>query len=87
MAELELFQKIEWLEIEMFLTFKLCPHTKLNCLKKNYFHTKDLALNILQRLICHKTQPTNKRVQTDHICIFFIVLNNKLQVLVIYSTS
>ena len=33
MAELELFEKIEWVEIEMFLTIKLCTHAKLKSLK------------------------------------------------------
>ena len=32
MFELELFDKNELLKIEMFLTIKLCPHAKLNCL-------------------------------------------------------
>ena len=31
---------------------------KLNCLKENYLHKMDLVLSNLQRLICHKTQPT-----------------------------
>ena len=31
--ELELFDKTEWLEIEMFLTIKLCTYAKLNCFK------------------------------------------------------
>ena len=46
----------------MFLTIKLCTHTKLNFLKvKLTICIKmDLALNNLQRLIYHKTQ-TNKQ--------------------------
>ena len=31
--ELELFDSTELLEIEIFLTIKLCVHAKLNCLK------------------------------------------------------
>ena len=48
--------------MEMFLTIKLSTHAKLN-----YFKIKlticikmDLALNNLQRLFCHKIQPTNQ---------------------------
>ena len=41
----------------MLLTNKQCTHTKVNCLKYNYLHKIDLALNNLQMLICHKTQP------------------------------
>ena len=40
----------------MFLTIKLCTYAKLNCFKKNI--EMDLALNNLQRLICHKTHQT-----------------------------
>ena len=37
----------------MFLTIKLCTHAEMIvCIKMN------LALNNLQRLICHKNQPT-----------------------------
>ena len=43
----------------MFLTIKLSTVAKLNCLKLNDSTKMDLALNNLQRLICHKTQPTN----------------------------
>ena len=50
----------------MFLTIKLCTYGKLNlfeieliiCIKM------DLDLNNLQRLICHKTQTTNKQPNT-----------------------
>ena len=46
----------------MSLTIKPCTHSKLNCLKKKYLHKRDLALNNLQRLICHKTnQPTTPK--------------------------
>ena len=46
----------------MFLTIKLCTYAKLNCFKiEQIIYIKmDLALNNLQRLICHKTQQTNK---------------------------
>ena len=38
----------------MYLTIKLCTHAKLNCLKlSDYLYKMDLALNNLQRLICH----------------------------------
>ena len=45
----------------MFLTIKLCTHVKLIFLKieRTICIKMDLALNDLQRLICHKTQPTN----------------------------
>ena len=46
----------------MFLTIKLCTHAKLNFLKieLTICIKMDSALNNLQRLICHKTQPTNQ---------------------------
>ena len=31
--KLKHFDKTEYLEIEMFLTIKMCTHAKLNCLK------------------------------------------------------
>ena len=41
----------------MFLTIELCTYAKRNYLKYNFICIKmDLALNNLQRLICHKTQ-------------------------------
>ena len=45
-----------------FFTIKLSTHAKVNCLKKKLITCLkiDLALNNLQRLICHKTQPTNQ---------------------------
>ena len=33
MFDIELFDETKFLEIEMFLTIKLCTHAKLNCLK------------------------------------------------------
>ena len=68
------------LEIEMFLTIKLCIYAKLNCLKIESFICikMDLALNYLQSLICHKTQ-INK--QTKNLCIQriskYLVKNDK----------
>ena len=40
----------------MVLTIKLCTYATLNRLKKNCSYKNDLALNNLERLICHKTQ-------------------------------
>ena len=46
----------------MFLTIKLCTHAKPNCLSRtDYLHKMDLALNNLQRLICHKTKPNKNQ--------------------------
>ena len=45
----------------MFLTSKLCTHVKLK--RTDYLHKKDLALNNLQRLICHKTKSDKTLVQ------------------------
>ncbi len=56
----------------MFLTLKLCTHAKLNFLKikLSIYIKMDLALNNLQRLICHKTQPTNKpTVSKRHVSV------------------
>ena len=46
----------------MFLTIKLCTHAKLNWFEIELiiYIKMDLALNNLQSLICHKTQPTNQ---------------------------
>ena len=46
----------------MFFKIKLYTHAKLNFFKIDLFIRikTDLALNNLQRLICHKTQPTNQ---------------------------
>ena len=53
--------KTELFKIELFLTFKLCTYSKLNCLKQNCLYVKiDLTLNNLQWLICHQIQPTNQ---------------------------
>ena len=46
----------------MFLTIKLCIHAKLNFEIELIIYIKmDLELNNLQKLICHKTQPTKQR--------------------------
>ena len=46
--------------MKMFLTIKLCTYANLNFLKiEQIIYIKmDLALNNLQKLICHKTQQT-----------------------------
>ena len=46
----------------MFLTIKLWSRTKLIFKKKELtiWIKMDVALNNLERLICHKTQPTNQ---------------------------
>ena len=53
------------------LTFKLPTYTKLNYLKKELFICikMDLALNNLQRLICHKPKQINTQNYTyKYIC-------------------
>ena len=44
--------------MEMFFTIKLCTYAKLNCFQyEQIIYIKmDLALNNLQRLICHQNQ-------------------------------
>ena len=51
----------------MFLTIKLCTYAKLNFFVIELFICikMDLALNNLQRLICHKTQANNKQFSND----------------------
>ena len=46
----------------MFLAIQLCTYAKQNFLKieQIIYMKMDLALNNLQRLICHKTQQTNQ---------------------------
>ena len=48
--------------MEMFLTIKLCTYAKLNCfsIERIIYIKMDLALNNLQRLICHKTKQTKQ---------------------------
>ena len=47
----------------MFLTIKLCTYAKLFSIEQIIYIKMDLALNNLQRLICHKTKPN----QTEDI--------------------
>ena len=56
----------------MHLTYKLCTHAKLNFLKieQTICIKMDLALNNIKRLICHKTEPTNKQLQNPYIYIY-----------------
>ena len=69
LAELELFDKTELLEKEMFFTIKLYLH--LNCVlmlnwsvwNRTIFIKMDLAFDNLQRLIyLELKQPTKKRI-------------------------
>ena len=59
----------------MFLTIKLCTHAKLNYLKEtDYLYKINLALNNLQRLICHQpNQPTNQ--QLNQLFSFHLWIN------------
>ena len=45
----------------MFLTIKLCTYAKMNCLKYNICIKMDLALNNLQKFICHGAQINNEQ--------------------------
>ena len=47
----------------MFLTIKLCTHAKLFEIELVICIKIGLALNNLQRLICHKTQRTNQSTE------------------------
>ena len=53
--------------MEMFLTIKLCTNAKLNCfsIEQIICIKMDLALNNLQRLICHKTKQTKPNQSTS----------------------
>ena len=64
----------------MFLTIKLCTQMKPNYLKSDYLHKMDLAINNLQRLICHKTQPTNQPMEnkSSKYCILMTVFSKQL---------
>ena len=65
--------------------FKLCTYAELNYLKYEWtelfeielisYIKMDLALNNLQRLICHKTQQTNQPSFIDY-CINLTWKNN-----------
>ena len=66
----------------MFLTLKLCTQAKLNCelfkIELTICIKMDLTLNNLQRLICHKTQPTNQQtVNTWRVINFTICVWRK----------
>ena len=52
----------------MFLTIKLCTYAELFSIEQIIYIKMDLALNSLQRLICHKTKQT-KPNQTNYIII------------------
>ena len=54
----------------MFLTIKLCIYAKLNCfpIEQIIYIKMNLALNNLQRLICHKTKQT-KPNQTKFVLV------------------
>ena len=55
----------------MFLTIKLCTHVKLNVWKRiDYLYKMDLALNNLQKLICHKINPTTQ--PTNQKCLIYL---------------
>ena len=58
----------------MFLTIKLCTYAKLNCfqIEQIIYIKMDLALNNLQRLICHKTQQTK--------LLLFLFVSHRLEV-------
>ena len=47
----------------MFLTIKLC--TELFSIEQIIYIKIDLALNNLQRLICHKTQQTKPKIHKE----------------------
>ena len=76
LAGLELYEWTEGLEIEMFLTIKQFTHAELNFLKieLTICIKMDLALNNLQRLICHKNstnQPTNQPLNQHTEFLFY----------------
>ena len=56
--------------MEMFLTIKLCTYAKneLFSIEQIIYIKMDLALNNLQRLICHKTKQTkpNQTKPSNH---------------------
>ena len=61
---MELFDKPELLEIELFFTIYLCTYANLNCLKSNCCIKMDLASHNQQILICHTPhkKQTNKQL-------------------------
>ena len=60
------------MKYKFFLTIKLCTHAKTELFEIELIIRikMDLALNNLQRLICHKTQTTNqsRRIKTRVYC-------------------
>ena len=63
--------------MEMFLTIKLCTYAKTELFyKEQIIYIKmDLALNNLQRLICHKTQQQQQTTllkEPELICLYTI---------------
>ena len=52
----------------MFLTIKLCTYAKLSSIEQIIYIKMDLALNNLQRLICHKTKQTKLLPMSKEIC-------------------
>ena len=65
----------------MFWTIKLCTHSKLNCLKLELIICikMDLALNNQQRLISHKTQPTNLDQSVLYLDTFSFVVFKEME--------
>ena len=70
----------------MFLTIKLCTHAKLNFLKTELIICikMELALNNLQKLMCHKTEPTNPPRQFS-FCLMDKVRQNLFLFFLIYQ--
>ena len=52
--------------------------------RTDYLYKVDLALNNLQRLICHKTQPTNK-ILINPSTIFWVVMSSIMSIDCLYS--
>ena len=52
----------------MFLTIKLCTYAKLNyfSIEQIIYIKMDLALNNLQRWICHKTKPNQTKLNQTY---------------------
>ena len=46
--------------------------------RTDYLYKNDLVLNNLQRLICHKTQPTNQPLSGGTCGVMVIVIGNRL---------
>ena len=62
--------------------------TKPNSLYLIYMYKEDLALNNLQRLICHKTNPTKNKIEYFYCAITYCgVAENKNAYLLINRDS